>query len=100
MDFGPLGIRDFHVKPGNSPSTYTITFGEEPESFEARYYYTDYKNCVITDLNFYGYTCMLWSDRTVMDEVPQECIDQFVKTCGVVTKYCRHLCPDNERSKK
>ncbi|XP_077539243.1 uncharacterized protein LOC144151939 [Haemaphysalis longicornis] len=97
MDFGVNGLMDFFVKPGDSPATYVITVEDEPEPFQARYYYTDYENCVITDLDFHGYTCMLWTTKTVKDNVPQLCIDQFVDTCGVVApKHSRDLCPDGE----
>ncbi|XP_077538892.1 uncharacterized protein LOC144151653 [Haemaphysalis longicornis] len=95
MDFG--GRMEFLVHPGEAPATYVITVVGEPETYEARYYYTDYENCVVTDLDFHGYVCMLWTTRAVKDNVPQQCIDQFVDTCGVIApKHSRDLCPDGE----
>lgn len=87
----------FHVKAGDEPGTITFTVEDDPTPFEGAIYYTDYENCVIADLEYRGHQCTLWAQSEVKDNVPQECIDQFVDTCGVtVPQHSRDLCPDGE----
>ncbi|KAL1416341.1 hypothetical protein MTO96_028064 [Rhipicephalus appendiculatus] len=41
--------------------------------------------------------CMLWVTKRVEDNVPQDCIDQFVDICGAaVPEYSRDLCKDDD----
>ncbi|KAK8758299.1 hypothetical protein V5799_004068 [Amblyomma americanum] len=64
---------------------------------EGRFHYTDYKGCVIEELEYHGHQCILWARREFKDSLPQECIDQFVDTCGVVVpKHSTVQCDDSE----
>ncbi|KAK8770465.1 hypothetical protein V5799_013070 [Amblyomma americanum] len=64
---------------------------------EAVIYYTNYENCVVGDVDYHGHQCSLWVKREVKDAVPQDCIDHFVDTCGVIVPpHSRDLCSDGE----
>ncbi|XP_077486590.1 uncharacterized protein LOC144097851 [Amblyomma americanum] len=87
----------FYVKVGDEPGTLTFTVANDPTLREGRYYYTDYENCVVLDMEYHGHQCVLWAKRSVKDNVPQNCIDHFVDTCGVdVPPNSRDLCIDGE----
>nr|XP_037280848.1 uncharacterized protein LOC119174136 [Rhipicephalus microplus] len=87
----------FYVKTGEEPGTLLFTIEGDPTVREGRYYYTDYKTCVVLDMEYHGHQCILWTQRAVKDNVPQHCIDQFVDTCGVIAPpHSRDLCPDGE----
>ncbi|KAL1484803.1 hypothetical protein MTO96_032395 [Rhipicephalus appendiculatus] len=58
-------------------------------------YYSDYVNCVVADLELQGdgHQCTLWTRPRFKNNVPQNCIDQFVDVCGVVVpEHSRDLC--------
>ncbi|XP_077489020.1 uncharacterized protein LOC144099523 [Amblyomma americanum] len=87
----------FHDRSGDQPGTMIFTVEDDPAEHEGVIYYTDYVNCVIADMEYHGHQCTLWAQRAVKDNVPQECIDQFVDTCGVtVPQHSRDLCVDGE----
>ncbi|KAL1430239.1 hypothetical protein MTO96_015303 [Rhipicephalus appendiculatus] len=96
--FPSVGLEvPFHVRPGKAPGTLYFTVGDDPTDYDGAIYYTDYKTCVIADMEYRGHQCALWATREVKDSVPQQCIDQFVDTCGVVAPaHSRDLCPDGE----
>ncbi|XP_054922222.1 uncharacterized protein [Dermacentor andersoni] len=87
----------FHVKAEENSPAFTYTLHNDSTPKEGRFYYTDYKNCVIEDLEYRGHQCVLWTRMALKDSVPQHCIDQFVDTCGAeVPEHSRALCNDNE----
>ncbi|XP_054922921.1 uncharacterized protein [Dermacentor andersoni] len=87
----------FYVKAEEEPGTFSFSVGRDPTVREGRYYYTDYKTCVVLDMEYHGHQCILWTQKEVKDAVPQDCIDQFVDTCGVIVpEHSRDLCPDGE----
>ncbi|XP_054922210.1 uncharacterized protein [Dermacentor andersoni] len=87
----------FYVKAGETPGTVTFTVGADSTQREGIIYYTDYVNCDVVDLDFHGHQCTLWARKEVKDNVPQNCIDYFVDTCGVVVpQHSRDLCFDGE----
>ncbi|XP_077486149.1 uncharacterized protein LOC144097278 [Amblyomma americanum] len=70
---------------------------QDPTEMEAVIYYTNYENCVVGDVDYHGHQCSLWVKREVKDAVPQDCIDHFVDTCGVIVPpHSRDLCSDDE----
>ncbi|KAL1468137.1 hypothetical protein MTO96_025645 [Rhipicephalus appendiculatus] len=78
-----------------NPEEKTATYNPTPR--EGIFYYTDYVNCDVVDIEFRGHQCILWAKRSVKDNVPQNCIDHFVDICGVVVpEHSRDLCPDGE----
>uniref|UniRef100_A0A131Z0R5 Lipocalin n=1 Tax=Rhipicephalus appendiculatus TaxID=34631 RepID=A0A131Z0R5_RHIAP len=88
----------FYVFEGPSPDTFLFTVGsDEALSSEAKFHYTDYKNCAVLDLPYNGRQCMLWSTEESKDSLPQECLDEFVKHCGVAMPlYGKDLCSEDE----
>ncbi|XP_037579022.1 uncharacterized protein LOC119461724 [Dermacentor silvarum] len=81
---GPLGKVQFTIPQDKIPR-------------EGIVYYSNYKNCVVVEAELYGQQCVLWTSTDVKDNVPQDCIDNFVDTCGVIVpKHSRDLCPDGE----
>lgn len=87
----------FYVRPGDSPGTMTMTSDIDSNPKEGIIYYTDYKDCVVADLELEGegHQCTLWTRARVKNNVPQNCIDQFVDVCGVVVPaHSRDLCAD------
>ncbi|KAL3174745.1 hypothetical protein MRX96_001033 [Rhipicephalus microplus] len=108
----------FHVKAEENSPEFSYTLDNDSTPKGGMFYFTDYKDCVIEDLEFNGHRsiaaatagwsrtevnsvfraeCVLWTRRALKDSVPQPCIDQFVDTCGaVVPKHSRDLCNDGE----
>ncbi|KAH8020315.1 hypothetical protein HPB51_000595 [Rhipicephalus microplus] len=87
----------FHVKAEENSPEFSYTLDNDSTPKGGMFYFTDYKDCVIEDLEFNGHQCVLWTRRALKDSVPQPCIDQFVDTCGaVVPKHSRDLCNDGE----
>ncbi|XP_037280911.2 uncharacterized protein LOC119174188 [Rhipicephalus microplus] len=87
----------FHVKYDDTPGIFTFTVDKDPTPRDGIFYYTDYVNCDVVDIEFRGHQCILWAQRSVKDNVPQDCIDHFVDICGVVVpEHSRDLCPDGE----
>ncbi|KAL1486468.1 hypothetical protein MTO96_031371 [Rhipicephalus appendiculatus] len=68
-----------------------------PTVREGRLYYTDYDTCAVLDMEILGHQCALWVRRDTVQSLPQECIDQFEDTCGVIVpQQRRQLCADPE----
>uniref|UniRef100_A0A131Z222 Lipocalin n=1 Tax=Rhipicephalus appendiculatus TaxID=34631 RepID=A0A131Z222_RHIAP len=87
----------FYVYPGSGPGMVEFTSPGDPTPKEAIVYYTDYNNCLVADVEFHGHQCSLWVVRQLKDAVPQDCIDHFVDTCGVIVpEHSRDLCIDGE----
>ncbi|XP_075550485.1 uncharacterized protein LOC142584212 [Dermacentor variabilis] len=88
----------FYVFEGNSPDTFRFTVEtDDGPSNEAKFYYTDYENCAILDIPYSGRHCILWTKETVKDAVPQKCLDEFMKNCGVgAPLYTDDLCSGDE----
>ncbi|XP_049527881.1 uncharacterized protein LOC125947360 [Dermacentor silvarum] len=88
----------FYVFEGSSPDTVRFTVGsEDSPSNEAKFYYSDYENCAVIDIPYNGRQCMLWTKETVKDSVPQKCLDEFQKNCGVgAPLYNKDLCSKDE----
>ncbi|XP_077486321.1 uncharacterized protein LOC144097477 isoform X1 [Amblyomma americanum] len=88
----------FRISRGEVPGTVTFTVAEDLMPLEGQVYYTDFENCVVVAAEFYDQDrCILWTRREVKDAVPQDCIDHFVDTCGVIVpQHSRDLCPDGE----
>ncbi|KAH8008964.1 hypothetical protein HPB51_008155 [Rhipicephalus microplus] len=60
-------------------------------------YYTDYENCVVADLELQGegHQCTLWVRVAVENNIPQDCMDQFVDVCGVIVpENSQDMCAD------
>ncbi|XP_070393983.1 uncharacterized protein [Dermacentor albipictus] len=86
----------FHVKAENNSPKFTFTLNDDPTPKEGMFYYTDYENCVIEDLEYHGHQCVLWVRKELKNSVPQICINHFADTCGVgVLKHGKDLCREN-----
>nr|XP_050028189.2 uncharacterized protein LOC126523630 [Dermacentor andersoni] len=84
-------------KVGQEPGTLEFADPEDGTLREGRLYYTDYDTCVILDFELRGHQCALWVRRDIVDSVPQECVDQFEDTCGVVVpQHRREFCGDDD----
>ncbi|KAL1469916.1 hypothetical protein MTO96_040777, partial [Rhipicephalus appendiculatus] len=44
----------FHVKAERNSPRFTYTLDDDPNPKEGVFYYTDYKNCVVEDLEYHG----------------------------------------------
>ncbi|XP_077486168.1 uncharacterized protein LOC144097296 [Amblyomma americanum] len=87
----------FHVQALKDPGAFTFYLDDDLTPKEGRFHYTDYNSCVIEELEYHGHQCVLWARRESKDSLPQECIDKFVDTCGVVVpEHSRDLCDDSE----
>ncbi|XP_075551166.1 uncharacterized protein LOC142584788 [Dermacentor variabilis] len=85
------------IQPGGPVGTVQFTIPQDETPKEAIVYYSNYENCVVISVELYGNQCILWTNTAVKDNVPQDCIDHFVDTCGVIVpKHSRDLCPDGE----
>ncbi|KAL1474151.1 hypothetical protein MTO96_021380 [Rhipicephalus appendiculatus] len=87
-----------YVYGGSSPDTFRFAMGSYDAPLqEATVYYTDYENCVITDMPYDGHQCILWSEATSKDSLPQKCVDMFKEKCGEgTTLYSKDLCSEDE----
>ncbi|KAH7943599.1 uncharacterized protein LOC119400675 [Rhipicephalus sanguineus] len=84
----------FVVSPGTTPGTMDMIIGNDPEIKQGIFYYFG-QHCIVMDLEYNGHLCILWTALQLMHNVPPECIDQFVDTCGVIADPHRNdLCPD------
>ncbi|XP_077539413.1 uncharacterized protein LOC144152078 [Haemaphysalis longicornis] len=93
----PGQLLPLHLSVGDEPDVLSFTVDEDTTPMEARIYYTDYSQCVVMDIEYPNHRCLMWTTRELKDNVPQECIDHFVDTCGVVPPaHSRDLCPDGE----
>ncbi|XP_054922920.1 uncharacterized protein [Dermacentor andersoni] len=83
---------------GSSPDTFRFSLdSDEAPTKEAKFYYVDYDNCVVLDIPFNGPQCILWTKETAKDLVPQKCVDEFMKHCGVgAPLYKDDLCSGDE----
>ncbi|KAL1485297.1 hypothetical protein MTO96_032047 [Rhipicephalus appendiculatus] len=85
----------FYVTPGSRPGTMDMLIGDDPNVKEGIFYYFGH-DCIVMDLEYHGHQCILWTALYLMHNVPPECIDQFVDTCGVIADpHRRDLCPDD-----
>lgn len=82
----------------NDESGYLTVFtNDDPTPREGAIVYSDYENCFILKIYYYGNRCLLGVQPELKDSVPQHCIDHFVISCGaVVPLYSRDLCYDGE----
>ncbi|KAL3183268.1 hypothetical protein MRX96_000249 [Rhipicephalus microplus] len=81
-----------YVKAGDSPDS-TVSSG--------KYHYTDFHTCLVLDIDFQGYQCMLVASPRFENSVPQECIYYFRRTCGrSASLRSRDHCNDDENAKK
>ncbi|XP_077486266.1 uncharacterized protein LOC144097411 [Amblyomma americanum] len=88
----------FYVAEGKSPDTFLYMEGSEDAQPEiGTFYYTDYENCGVIDMPYHGRQCALWASETGKDSLPQRCLEEFSKHCGVGTpKYSKDICSDEE----
>ncbi|XP_037521127.1 uncharacterized protein LOC119397865 [Rhipicephalus sanguineus] len=99
FDFLSSGLHiPFRISRGDTPGTVSFTIGADATPMEGMVHFTDLANCVVVSAEYYTIDqCILWTRKEVKDNVPQDCIDHFVDTCGVVVpKHSRDLCPDGE----
>uniref|UniRef100_A0A224YCB7 Lipocalin n=1 Tax=Rhipicephalus zambeziensis TaxID=60191 RepID=A0A224YCB7_9ACAR len=86
----------FHVKAERNSPRFTYTLDDDPNPKEGVFYYTDYKNCVVEDLEYHGRQCVLWVASEVRHSVPRNCIKYFDDICGAgVPKHSKDLCTDD-----
>lgn len=87
-----------YVFEGSSPDKFRFTLdSDDGPSREAKVYYTDYDNCVVTNIPVKKPQCTLWTKQTTEDAVPQKCLDEFMKNCGVgAPHYKDDLCSGDE----
>ncbi|XP_077540112.1 uncharacterized protein LOC144152640 [Haemaphysalis longicornis] len=72
----------FHHTPGDTPDTTRFTVGSDSTVRVGRFDYTDYKNCAILEIPYFGYQCTLWVAENVKDSIPEECIIHYYDICG------------------
>ncbi|KAL3195188.1 hypothetical protein MRX96_001861 [Rhipicephalus microplus] len=85
----------FYVKAEENSPKFTFTLDDDPTPKEGMFYYTDYENCVVEDLEYHKHQCVLWVKKELENSVPQSCINYYVDICGVgVPIHSRDLCRD------
>ncbi|XP_077551354.1 uncharacterized protein LOC144165115 [Haemaphysalis longicornis] len=86
----------FHYTQGDSPDTAYFTVGNDTKVEVKRVRYSDYKNCVITESSHFLEECTLWVPKDVVNQVPQNCIEQFADICGeAVNLRSNNICEDD-----
>ncbi|XP_077486712.1 uncharacterized protein LOC144098014 [Amblyomma americanum] len=96
----------FYVADGRSPDTFLYTEGSG-ENFQicqqdaipevGTFHYTDYETCAVLDTPYHGKTCILWASAARKDSLPQKCLDEFSKHCGVGPPlYSKDICKAEE----
>ncbi|XP_077540068.1 uncharacterized protein LOC144152611 [Haemaphysalis longicornis] len=88
----------FYAEEGPTPDKFFFMESSEASpKKDGQFYYTDYKTCAVMYMDYHGGQCILWSVPHKRDSLPQECMDQFAKSCGVgVPTYSKDLCDDEE----
>ncbi|XP_077539272.1 uncharacterized protein LOC144151960 [Haemaphysalis longicornis] len=88
----------FYAEEGPTPDKFFFMESSEASpKKEGQFYYTDYKTCAVMYMDYHGGQCILWSEPNKRDSLPQECMDEFAKSCGVgVPTYSKDLCDDDE----
>ncbi|KAL3186672.1 hypothetical protein MRX96_026830 [Rhipicephalus microplus] len=93
----PGNVLLFQITPGSSPGRLIFKSDLDSNTREGVIYYTDYENCVVADLELQGegHQCTLWVRVAVENNIPQDCMDQFVDVCGVIVpENSQDMCAD------
>ncbi|XP_077523688.1 uncharacterized protein LOC144134716 [Amblyomma americanum] len=88
----------FHIIPGNTVDDVLFTLDDDDKDwYTAHYHYSNYKNCLVATIPYNGEDlCMLWVSKEVVDDIPEDCIDQYEDTCDVkVPEYTSDTCIDD-----
>ncbi|KAH6931324.1 hypothetical protein HPB50_023525 [Hyalomma asiaticum] len=86
----------FYLKAEQDSPRFTYTLEDDKTIKEGVYYYTDYENCLVKDLEYHGHQCVLWVKKELKNAVPQICLDYYADICGAgVFEYNEDFCKDN-----
>uniref|UniRef100_A0A023GA46 Putative lipocalin-5 1 n=1 Tax=Amblyomma triste TaxID=251400 RepID=A0A023GA46_AMBTT len=89
----------FDIEGGDIPdqATYFVN-NDRTRPHTAYYNYTDYENCMVMIVPYNDHDhCLLWVKRSVVHNVPQNCLDNYEETCDVrIPQYEHDLCGDDE----
>ncbi|KAH7943597.1 hypothetical protein HPB52_009406 [Rhipicephalus sanguineus] len=86
---------DIDYETKKATFVWTVGGTNDPDVKQGVFYYFG-QDCIVMDLEYHGYLCILWTALYLMHNVPPVCIDQFVDTCGVIADpHRRDLCPDD-----
>ncbi|KAK8766523.1 hypothetical protein V5799_006695 [Amblyomma americanum] len=88
----------FYVADGSSPDTFLYTEGSDDAKPEVgTFHYTDYETCAVMETPYQGKKCILWASEARKDSLPQKCLDEFSKHCGVGPPlYSKDICKGEE----
>ncbi|KAH6929974.1 hypothetical protein HPB50_007726 [Hyalomma asiaticum] len=86
----------FYLKAEHNSPRFTYTLDDDKTIKKGVYYYTDYENCLVKDLEYHGHQCVLWVKKELKNAVPQICLDYYADICGAgVFEYNEDFCKDN-----
>ncbi|XP_077550736.1 uncharacterized protein LOC144163977 [Haemaphysalis longicornis] len=77
-------VSSFNIQFEDSPDQPIYTMdGDDCHVYTANMTYSDYSTCmVVMTPYFLDNLCMLWVTRSVLNNIPKNCIDAFRKNCG------------------
>uniref|UniRef100_A0A6G5A390 Putative lipocalin n=1 Tax=Rhipicephalus microplus TaxID=6941 RepID=A0A6G5A390_RHIMP len=88
----------FDVEKGKEFDQVTFYVDDDrTQPFTAYLNYTDYQNCIVVIVPYSGHNhCMMWLQRRVAHNVPQNCLDKYEEKCGVkIPTFDSDLCKDD-----
>lgn len=71
-------------RDGPSPDQLLINKDDDPTVKIAKFDYTDYKTCTVTEIPIDDMeTCILWVIREALADIPQDCEDHYEDNCDI-----------------
>ncbi|KAK8770043.1 hypothetical protein V5799_013493 [Amblyomma americanum] len=89
----------FHLFREDTPGQDTYYLNDDKSrEYTVIYEYTDYKTCVVLKLPYENHDhCMLWVRRSVINNVPKDCLENYEDICDVrVPLNDKNLCKDDD----
>nr|XP_050038221.2 uncharacterized protein LOC126535380 [Dermacentor andersoni] len=91
----------FNITAGNvtDQTTYFVD-GDSSRLYTGYHHYTDYENCMVMTVRYHDHDhCLLWVKRSVANEVPQNCLQNYEANCDVrIPTFDNDLCRDDEEN--
>ncbi|XP_037285386.2 uncharacterized protein LOC119178295 isoform X1 [Rhipicephalus microplus] len=89
-----------HLRAGDAPDKVIFTLDDDADNFyPAHFVYTDYRSCVIVNIDYQGMQCQLWVAAKYKYDISQHCLEQLEDICDVaVEAYSPELCKDDKDS--
>ncbi|XP_070378604.1 uncharacterized protein [Dermacentor albipictus] len=75
----------FEISPGETQDqVHFLLDNDQCDLYTAYFNYTDYENCVVTIIPYYGDNlCILWVAMDTVDKIPESCLGAYHETCPI-----------------